>query len=281
MHALTSRLKLLSAPQLSDLLWSLAELGLQPGAELLARFEEEAAGKLLALAPPARLARAVVTLVRLGRPLDGAALLLAMDELQPAALPADALGDLLWALARMRFKPGGYWVGTAAARVLEAGSASGSSSGGVSSGSGCVDRRSRSAAGLSPFHWARSLQGLAGLGARPGAPWVLAAARQTQARLQVLTGEQLLTCSRALAALAPEAAGEVAVLLGMAPQPRQQQPRQQQPQQQQQQQQQEGKGDGQQQAVEQAADPQPAITEADGPVRPVLKRPVMPKHVAR
>jgi hypothetical protein len=217
--ALGARVRQLAPAQLSDIIWALAELGLSPGEELLQRFDEEAAGKLLALTPPARLARAVVTLVRLGRAPDSAALLLAMDDLQPAALPAGALGELLWALARMRFRPGGMWVDQAAACILAAATSGTSTTDGAtatsssnSSGRGGAD----GAAQLTPHHWARSLEGFAGIGARLPPDWVLSAAQATRGMMGVLTGQQLLACSRALAALAPGAAGEVAGILGFA-----------------------------------------------------------------
>jgi hypothetical protein len=227
--ALSSAVRRLSPVALSDVLWSLAELGLTPSQDLLERFEEAAAGKLLALSPPPRLVRAVATLVRLGRAPDGAALLLALDDdLRPAGLPGDALAELLWALGRMRFRPGGAWTDDAERRVLAAAprppprraapAPLGVGDEVISGGSGGPGSSSGGdGSPMSPANWARALQGLAGIGACPGADWVLSAARATAALLPVMTGEQLLIASRALGALAPEAAAEVAGLLGLAP----------------------------------------------------------------
>jgi hypothetical protein len=205
---------------LSDALWALAELGLAPAPGLLERFEEASAGKLLALSPPPRLVRAIATLVRLGRAPDNAPLLLALDDdLAPRGLPPGALSELLWALGRLRFRPGGAWVEVALECALAAappppqprrggGGSSGGTSGAPRGGGG---------AAMSPASWARALEGLAAVGARPPAPWAQAAARATAALLPVLSGEQLLGAARALCALCPEAAGDVTALLGVAP----------------------------------------------------------------
>jgi hypothetical protein len=114
-------------------------------------------------------------------------------------------------------------------------------------------------------HWARSLQGLAGVGARPGAAWVLRATQHTRQLLPLLTGEQLLQCSVALAALAPEAAREVSSVLGFVPAQQQPAPPGQPPEQ-----------------------PQPQGPPLEGAVpsqallhRPALRRPALPKQAAR
>lgn len=203
--------------QLTDLMWALAELRQDPGAQLLDRFTVEA-GRGLPLLSAGELCTVVHVLVRFGRqpPRSWLALLASEAAMQLAELAPSSLAAAVSVFGRARYHPGAAWVEGALARVQ---GPAPRKSGGVRARRGNSGGGGSYADAMSATDWARLLQGLWSLGAQPDQAWLDFAAAEVAGKLRGggsvsgapgpgggsapggCTGSELLACMQALASL--------------------------------------------------------------------------------